>query len=186
MTANLPQRAGGRNGREAAPRRRLRSDGSRVELLRGRTAGAFQSIASQSVTTNLLTTFRHVRYYRPWCPQTSHCRAATAAAVVVKNFPSGLPAVKRCTLENMVNRGLDSNVVMMIFLLVLFVSTVTDAQKDVLGGRISGHPIPGKGPGGIPHNSCPWTCTCVGLTVDCSRRALIQVPKNLPRHAERL
>ncbi|XP_014246205.1 protein slit isoform X2 [Cimex lectularius] len=74
-----------------------------------------------------------------------------------------------------------------VFLCVVVLSGVS-GNKDVIGSRIGGHPIPAKGPlgGGIALNNCPWSCTCVGLAVDCSRRALTQVPRNLPQHAERL
>lgn len=33
---------------------------------------------------------------------------------------------------------------------------------------------------------CPWACSCSGLAIDCTHRALTQVPRNLPIDAERL
>lgn len=33
---------------------------------------------------------------------------------------------------------------------------------------------------------CPWTCTCTGMTADCSHRGLTKVPDQLPTDAERM
>ncbi|RZF44585.1 hypothetical protein LSTR_LSTR017233 [Laodelphax striatellus] len=54
--------------------------------------------------------------------------------------------------------------------------------------RIGGHPIIAEGSSGGPHelSKCPWACACIGLTVDCSKRGLTQVPRNLPVDAERV
>ena len=42
-----------------------------------------------------------------------------------------------------------------------------------------GYPISGEG-------RCPRSCSCSGSTVDCSRRGLTQVPRNIPFNTERL
>lgn len=53
--------------------------------------------------------------------------------------------------------------------------------------RIGGHPIILQGHGGVTElTKCPWACSCSGLTVDCSHRGLTQVPRNLPKDAERV
>lgn len=33
---------------------------------------------------------------------------------------------------------------------------------------------------------CPKMCTCIGTAVDCSRRGLTTVPRNIPLETERL
>lgn len=41
-------------------------------------------------------------------------------------------------------------------------------------------------PGAGGAQSCPPPCSCSGPSVDCHGLALRSVPRNLPRHAERL
>ncbi|XP_039283306.1 protein slit [Nilaparvata lugens] len=73
---------------------------------------------------------------------------------------------------------------MHLFVLVVFV--VWGARAELT--RIGGHPIIAEGASGGPHelSKCPWACACIGLTVDCSKRGLTQVPRNLPIDAERV
>lgn len=53
--------------------------------------------------------------------------------------------------------------------------------------RIGGHPIIAEGSSANAELSkCPWACSCIGLTVDCSKRGLTQVPRNLPVDADRV
>lgn len=33
---------------------------------------------------------------------------------------------------------------------------------------------------------CPKACQCMGLHVDCSHRGLTQIPRNLPKEAEKM
>ncbi|KAK9496493.1 hypothetical protein O3M35_013215 [Rhynocoris fuscipes] len=63
---------------------------------------------------------------------------------------------------------------------------LTIASKQSLS-QIGGHPIPVKFSTAIQAiTNCPRICSCIGLAIDCSRKAITQIPRNLPQHVERL